>query len=157
MRVGFGYDIHPLVNGRPLIVGGVSVPYERGLAGHSDGDVLLHAVADALLGAAGLGDIGRHFPDTDPKYEGADSAKLLAEVAAMVKNEGYEIINLDTLLMAEEPKFAPHAAEIRKRIAEVLGIETSAVSIKAKSNEGFGAVGTGEAVAALCIALIEKD
>jgi 2-C-methyl-D-erythritol 2,4-cyclodiphosphate synthase len=156
VRVGIGYDIHRFTEGRPLIVGGVTVPYERGLAGHSDGDVLLHAVADALLGAAALGDIGTHFPDTDPKYEGADSAELLADVVKLVEEEGFEVINVDAIIVAEKPKFAPHVGEIRNRIAGMLNLEASAVSVKAKTNEGLGAIGAGEAVAAWCVAGIVK-
>jgi len=156
VRVGIGYDIHRLVKGRPLIVGGVTVAYERGLAGHSDGDVLLHAVADALLGAAALGDIGTHFPDTDPKYEGADSAGLLAEVVKLVEKEGYRAINVDTVIIAEKPKFAPHIEEIRSKVASLLNLEVSAVSVKATTNEGLGPVGAGEAIAAWAIAGITE-
>ncbi len=156
MRVGIGYDIHRFTEGRPLIVGGVTIPYERGLAGHSDGDVLLHAVTDALLGAAALGDIGTHFPDTDPKYEGADSAELLADAVKLVKKEGFEVINVDTIIIAEEPKFAPHVEGIRNRVAGILDVGTSAVSVKATTNEGLGAVGTGEAIAAWCVAGITE-
>lgn len=156
MRVGIGYDIHRFVEGRPLIVGGVTIPYERGLAGHSDGDVLLHAVADALLGAAALGDIGTHFPDTDPKYEGADSAELLADAVELVKKEGFEVINVDTIIIAEEPKFAPYVEGIRNRVAGKLNLEVSAVSVKATTNEGLGAVGAGEAIAAWCVAGIAE-
>jgi len=156
MRVGIGYDIHLFAEGRPLIVGGVTIPYKRGLAGHSDGDVLLHAVADALLGAAALGDIGTHFPDTDPKYEGADSAKLLADVVKLVEEEGFEVINVDTIIIAEEPKFAPHVGQIRNNVAGKLNLEVSAVSVKAKTNEGLGAIGAGEAIAAWCVAGIAE-
>lgn len=156
MRVGIGYDIHRFAEGRPLIVGGVTIPYERGLAGHSDGDVLLHAIADALLGAAALGDIGTHFPDTDPKYEGADSAELLTDVVKLVKKEGFKVINVDTIIIAEEPEFAPHVEGIRNRVAGKLNLEVSAVSVKATTNEGFGAVGASEAIAAWCIASIAE-
>jgi 2-C-methyl-D-erythritol 2,4-cyclodiphosphate synthase len=156
VRVGIGYDIHRFAEGRPLIVGGVTIPYERGLAGHSDGDVLLHAIADALLGAAALGDIGTHFPDTDPKYEGADSAELLTDVVKLVKKEGFKVINVDTIIIAEEPEFAPHVEGIRNRVAGKLNLEVSAVSVKATTNEGFGAVGASEAIAAWCIASIAE-
>ncbi|UCE28380.1 MAG: 2-C-methyl-D-erythritol 2,4-cyclodiphosphate synthase [Candidatus Coatesbacteria bacterium] len=157
MRVGIGYDIHRLVEGRPLTIGGITVPYERGLAGHSDGDVLCHAIADALLGAAALGDIGTHFPDTDPKYEGADSAGLLAKVAKLVGQEGFQVINVDTIIIAEEPKFAPYIEGIRSRVAAVLNIEVSAVSVKATTNEGLGPIGEGEAIAAWAVvALAER-
>jgi 2-C-methyl-D-erythritol 2,4-cyclodiphosphate synthase len=156
MRVGIGYDIHRLVEGRPLIAGGVTIPYGLGLAGHSDGDVLLHAVADALLGAAALGDIGSHFPDTDPKYEGADSAGLLADVVRLVKKEGFKVINVDTIIIAEEPKFARYVEKIRKRIAEILGVKLSSVSVKATTNEALGPVGEREAIAAWCAALIDE-
>jgi 2-C-methyl-D-erythritol 2,4-cyclodiphosphate synthase len=157
VRVGIGYDVHRFTEGRPLIVGGVTIPYERGLAGHSDGDVLLHAVADALLGAAALGDIGTHFPDTDPKYEGADSAELLADVVNLLGEEGFEVINVDTIIIAEEPKFAPHTEEIRNKVAGKLNLEVSAVSVKAKTDEGLGAIGAGEAIATWCVAgIVER-
>lgn len=155
MRVGIGYDIHRLVEGRTLIVGGITIPYGLGLAGHSDGDVLLHAIADALLGAATLGDIGTHFPDTDPKYEGADSAGLLANVVKLVKKEGFKLINVDTIIIAEEPKFAEYVGKIRIRTAEILGIKPSLVSVKATTNEALSPIGASEAIAAWCAALID--
>jgi 2-C-methyl-D-erythritol 2,4-cyclodiphosphate synthase len=156
MRAGIGYDIHRLVKNRPLIIGGITIPYGRGLAGHSDGDVLLHAVADALLGAAALGDIGVHFPDTDPKFEGANSAELLADVVKLVKKEGFNVINVDTIIIAEEPIFASYTEKIRKRIADVLCINLSAVSVKATSNEALGPVGEKKAIAAWCITSISE-
>jgi len=156
MRVGQGYDLHKLTEGRPLILGGVKIPYERGLLGHSDADVLTHAVIDALLGAAGLGDIGRHFPDTDPAYAGADSIGLLRKTMALVTAAGWRPVNLDATLIAERPKIAPHAAAIRAKLAEALGLETDAVSVKGKTNEGMDSLGRGEAVAALAVVLLER-
>lgn len=156
MRLGIGYDIHRLVKGRSLIVGGVTIPYEAGLAGHSDGDVLLHAIADALLGAAALGDIGSHFPDTDPKYEGADSAILLADVVKLVKNKGLKVINVDTIIIAEGPKFTGYVENIRKLIAEILDVKLLSVSVKATTNEALGPIGAREAIAAWCVALIDE-
>ena len=157
MRVGIGYDIHRFAEGRPLIVGGVTIPYERGLTGHSDGDVLLHAVTDALLGAAALGDIGTHFPDTDPKHEGADSAELLAYAVELVEKGGFEVINVDTIIIAEEPKFTQYVKEIRNEIAGRLNLGASSVSVKAKTNEGLGVIGAGVAIAAWCVvAIVER-
>lgn len=155
MLVGLGYDVHRLVEGRPLVLGGVAIPYERGLDGHSDADVLLHALMDALLGAAGLGDIGTHFPPSDPACKGADSLKLLAEVVALLKQEGYRPINVDMTLLAERPKIGPYVAAMRERISAVLGIVPGRVSIKATTNEGMGFVGRGEGMAALAVALIQ--
>jgi 2-C-methyl-D-erythritol 2,4-cyclodiphosphate synthase len=156
MRVGFGYDIHPLVEERELILGGVHIPFTKGLKGHSDGDALCHAVSDALLGAAALGDIGEHFPDADPKYRNADSLKLLAEVADKVRAEGYSIINVDATVVAEAPKLSPYKAEMEKRMASALGVREQEVSVKAKTNEQFGAVGRGEAVAAFAATILKE-
>ena len=139
-----------------MILGGVKIPDERGLLGHSDADVLTHAVIDALLGAAGLGDIGRHFPDTDPAYAGADSIGLLRKTMALVTAAGWRPVNLDATLIAERPKIAPHAAAIRAKLAEALGLETDAVSVKGKTNEGMDSLGRGEAVAALAVVLLER-
>lgn len=155
MRVGFGYDIHPLVEGRPLILGGVSIPFGKGLDGHSDADVLCHAVGDALLGAAGLGDIGQHFPDTDPAYEGVSSLMLLARIQEKVHDAGYVIVHVDSTVVAEAPKLSPFVETIVGAIAGVLKIDKRNVSVKATTNEGFGAVGRGEAVVAYGVATVE--
>jgi 2-C-methyl-D-erythritol 4-phosphate cytidylyltransferase/2-C-methyl-D-erythritol 2,4-cyclodiphosphate synthase len=156
-RVGQGSDLHRLVAGRPLIVAGVAVPYERGLLGHSDGDVACHALADALLGAAALGDIGVHFPDTDPAYAGADSAELLQQVAGLVAAAGYRLVNCDVTLHAEAPKFRPYVEAMRDRLAAVLGVSREQVSVKAKTGEGLGQIGQGQAMAAEAIVLVERQ
>jgi 2-C-methyl-D-erythritol 2,4-cyclodiphosphate synthase len=155
MRIGQGFDVHALVNGRKLVVGGVTIPYEKGLAGHSDADVLIHAVCDALLGAAALGDIGRHFPDTDPRYKDVDSRALLREVAAKVRGAGFSIANLDTTILAEAPKMAPHIGAMVANLAADLGLPAGRVNVKAKSAERLGAIGRGEGIAAEAIALLE--
>jgi 2-C-methyl-D-erythritol 2,4-cyclodiphosphate synthase len=155
-RVGQGFDVHALVAGRKLIIGGVDIPYEKGLDGHSDADVLLHAVSDALLGAAALGDIGRHFPDTDPRYQGADSRVLLREVARLVSEAGYRVVNIDATIIAQAPKMAPHAQAMAANIAADLGIATRAVNVKAKTTERLGFTGRGEGIAAEAIACIES-
>ena len=155
MRVGMGYDVHKLVEARPLILGGVKIEYEKGLLGHSDADCLTHAIMDSLLGAAALGDIGKHFPDTDPKYEGADSMVLLAEVRDMLDKRNYIIGNVDATIIAQKPKMAPHIAEMRKNIAEVLCIEEDRVNIKATTEEGLGFTGEGLGIACQSIALLE--
>ncbi len=155
MKVGIGYDIHRLVEGRKLILGGVELESARGLLGHSDADVLAHAVGDALLGAAGLGDIGRHFPDTDERFRGISSLKLLAEVGGMVAERGWRIENIDAVVVLERPKLASRAAEMAANLARALGIETARVSIKASTNEGLDAVGRGEAIAAWAVAGLE--
>ena len=147
-RIGQGYDVHALVAGRPLIIGGVTVPYERGLLGHSDADVLLHAVTDALFGAAALGDIGRHFPDTDKRFAGADSRVLLRECAARVRAAGFEIVNVDSTVIAQAPKLAPHIDAMRANIAEDLGLPLTRVNVKAKTNEKLGYLGRGEGIEA---------
>jgi 2-C-methyl-D-erythritol 2,4-cyclodiphosphate synthase len=154
VRVGQGWDIHRLVAGRRLRLGGVEVPSERGLLGHSDGDVVLHAVTDALLGAMAAGDIGQHFPDTDPRYRGIDSAVLLAEVVALAAARGYRIGNVDVTILAERPPLAPHMPAMQRRLAELLGVGAEQVGIKAKTMEGLGAVGAGEAIAALAVATV---
>lgn len=156
MRVGQGYDIHPLVPGRKLILGGVEIPYEKGLMGHSDADALTHALIDALLGAAALGDIGQHFPDTDPKYRNADSMALLEQVRDMVKERGWEVANLDATLFLEQPKMAPYKQAIQTRIAQTLLLQPDQVNIKAKTAEKFGAIGQGEAIAAAVTCLLRK-
>ncbi|WP_397474398.1 2-C-methyl-D-erythritol 2,4-cyclodiphosphate synthase [Pusillimonas sp.] len=155
-RVGQGFDVHALVEGRPLIIGGVSIPHTHGLAGHSDADVLLHAVTDALLGAAGLGDIGRHFPDTDPAYKGADSRRLLRHAYAKVMAAGWRVVNIDATVHAQAPKIGPHAAAMAANIAADLALEESAVNIKAKTNEGLGHLGRKEGIAATVAAMLAR-
>lgn len=154
-RIGQGYDVHALVPGRPLIIGGVTVPYDRGLLGHSDADVLLHAVTDALFGAAGLGDIGRHFPDTDKRFAGANSRVLLRECAARVKAAGFQIVNVDSTVIAQAPKLAPHIEAMRVNIAEDLALPLASVNVKAKTNEKLGYLGRGEGIEAQAIALLD--
>jgi 2-C-methyl-D-erythritol 4-phosphate cytidylyltransferase/2-C-methyl-D-erythritol 2,4-cyclodiphosphate synthase len=156
-RVGTGYDLHRLVEGRPLVIGGVTIPFERGPLGHSDGDVACHAATDAILGAAGLGDIGRHFPDTDPRWKDADSLTLLREAAGMVREHGYEVGNLDITVILERPKIKDVIHQMCARLADALGIETSRVSVKGKTNEGVDAVGRGEAVASHAVALLKSN
>jgi 2-C-methyl-D-erythritol 2,4-cyclodiphosphate synthase len=155
-RVGTGYDIHRLVEGRRLVLGGVDIPFERGLLGHSDSDVLTHAVCDALLGAAALGDIGSHFPDTNPQFKGASSLDLLAHVLALVRERGFAVANIDATILAERPKLAPYIQVMRERLAVSLGVETDSVSIKAKTGEGLGSIGRGEAMAAQAVALLKR-
>lgn len=156
VRIGQGWDIHRLVAGRPLRLGGVAVPYECGLLGHSDGDVVLHAVADALLGAMAAGDLGQQFPDTDPRYHDIDSAILLAEVVRRAAHHGWQIGNVDVTILAERPKLSPHGPAMRQRLAELLGIAAEQVGLKAKTMEGLGTIGAGEAIAALAVAVIEQ-
>jgi 2-C-methyl-D-erythritol 4-phosphate cytidylyltransferase/2-C-methyl-D-erythritol 2,4-cyclodiphosphate synthase len=153
-RVGTGYDLHRLEAGKPLIIGGVRIPHDTGLAGHSDADVLCHAVTDAILGAAGAGDIGQHFPDTDPKWKGADSIELLKGAMAIVRAAGYSVSNVDAVIIAERPKLAPHVAAMRANLAQALGIATSAVSVKGKTNEKVDALGRNEAIAVHAVALL---
>jgi 2-C-methyl-D-erythritol 2,4-cyclodiphosphate synthase len=152
VRLGIGYDSHRLVADRPLVIGGVRIPHELGLEGHSDADVLAHAVIDALLGAAGLGDIGEHFPDTDEAWRGADSMQLLAATVAMVTAGGHEIVNVDCTVVMERPKLGPHRMAIRERLAEALGLQVARVNVKASTGEGIGFVGRGEGVAAVAVA-----
>lgn len=156
MRIGSGYDVHRLAEERALILGGVQIPYEKGLLGHSDADVLLHAIADALLGAAALGDIGRHFPDSDPKYQGADSRKLLSHVWGLLFEKGYDIINIDATVIAQKPKLAPYIEQMRQNIAETLRIDPSQVNVKATTEEGLGFTGAGEGIAASAVCLIDE-
>jgi 2-C-methyl-D-erythritol 2,4-cyclodiphosphate synthase len=153
-RIGEGWDIHALVAGRPLILGGVTIPFHLGLLGHSDADALLHAITDALLGAAGLGDIGSHFPDTDEKFKGADSSVLLAETARRVRATGYEIGNIDSTVIAQAPRLAPHIATMRANIAKTLGLAEGQVNVKAKTAEKMGPVGQGSAIEARAVVLI---
>ena len=154
LRIGEGWDIHALVAGRPLVLGGVTIPHTHGLAGHSDADALAHAITDALLGAAALGDIGRHFPDTDDSYRGADSLALLAEAAQRVRAAGYEIGNVDATLVAQAPKLAPHIEAMRERLAGALGLRVGQVNVKAKTAEKLGPVGRGEAIEARAVCLL---
>ncbi|MDP3083495.1 MAG: 2-C-methyl-D-erythritol 2,4-cyclodiphosphate synthase [Rubrivivax sp.] len=157
MRVGEGWDMHALVSGRPLMLGGIQVPHSHGLLGHSDADALLHAITDALFGAAGLGDIGRHFPDTDPAYRGADSAALLAEAGRRVRGAGWEIVNIDSTIVAQAPKLAPHIPAMRARIAQVLALDADQVNVKAKTAEKMGPVGEGRAIEARAVCLIARQ
>lgn len=154
LRIGEGWDVHALVTGRPLILGGVTIPYDKGLLGHSDADALLHAITDALLGAAGLGDIGRHFPDTDERFRGADSAVLLAEAARRAREQGWQVVNLDSTVMAQAPKLAPHIDAMRLRIAQILAIDPSQVNVKAKTAEKMGPVGEGRSIEARAVVLV---
>ncbi len=155
MRIGQGFDVHALVTGRALIIGGVTIPFEKGLEGHSDADVLLHAVCDALLGAVALGDIGRHFPDTDSRYKGADSRVLVREVAKLLRDGGYHIVNLDSTIIAQAPKMAPHIPSMIANIAADLDIDPRCVNVKAKTTERLGFTGRGEGIAAEAIVLVE--
>ena len=155
-RFGMGYDVHRLVEGRKLILGGVDVPYEKGLLGHSDADVLLHAVSDAILGAAALGDIGTHFPDTDERFKGADSGKLLEEVVRLVRAEGYAIGNVDATIVAQAPKLLPHIPRMRENIARMLGVAVGDVNVKATTEERLGFTGSGEGMSAYAVAGIER-
>ena len=155
MRVGMGYDVHKLVEGRKLILGGVEIPYEKGLLGHSDADVLLHAIMDALLGAAALGDIGKHFPDTDPAYKGISSIKLLEHVGRLIEEKLYVIGNIDATIIAQRPKMAPHIEQMRKNVAEALKIDIDQINIKATTEEGLGFTGTGEGISSQAIASLE--
>jgi 2-C-methyl-D-erythritol 2,4-cyclodiphosphate synthase len=156
MRIGTGYDVHRLVEGRDLVLGGVRVPFEKGLLGHSDADVLTHALMDALLGAAGLGDIGHQFPDTDPAYAGADSLGLLTQVQRLIAGAGYRVHNVDAVVIAQRPKLAPYLPEMRGRLAAVLGCAVEAVGLKATTTEGLGFTGRGEGIAAQAVCLLEE-
>lgn len=156
LRVGHGYDVHRLVEGRALILGGVTVPFDRGLLGHSDADVLTHAVMDALLGAAALGDIGKLFPDTDAAYAGADSIALLERVTALLREHGWQVGNVDATVVAQAPKLAPYIPEMRRRLAEAMGLDVDCVSVKATTEERLGFTGSGEGMAAHAVALIER-
>ncbi len=154
MRIGFGYDVHRLVAGRKFILGGVEIPFGKGFEGHSDADVLLHAIADALLGAASLGDIGKHFPNTDPRFKGISSIVLLHQVADLLGQHRYEIVNVDATVLLDEPKIAPHVDRMRNEIANALGVAVQQISVKATTNEGMGFVGAGEGGAAHAVAAI---
>jgi len=157
LRIGNGYDLHRLVPGRRLVLGGVTIPFEKGLAGHSDADAICHAVTDAILGAAGAGDIGRHFPDSDPAWKDADSIALLRRAAEIVAASGYVVLNVDIVVIAERPKVAPHAEEMRSNLARAMGIKPEQVSVKGKTNEGVGSIGAGESIAVHAIALIARS
>ena len=156
MRIGMGYDVHKLVEGRKLILGGVDIPYEKGLLGHSDADVLIHAIMDALLGAVALGDIGKHFPDNDEKYKGISSLELLKHVSLLLQSKGYSIINIDSTIMAQKPKLAPYIDDMRKNIASVIGIDVDAVSVKATTEEGLGFTGEGLGISSNAVCLLEN-
>ncbi len=156
MRVGQGYDVHPLARGRRLILGGVEIPFSQGLLGHSDADVLCHAIADALLGAVAAGDIGRHFPNTDPKWKGISSLLLLQHVAKILAQTGAAVVNIDATVVAERPRLAPYIEDMRRNIAEALGVPQSAVSVKATTSEGLGLAGRGEGIAASAVALVAE-
>ena len=156
MRIGHGYDVHRLVEGRDLILGGVKIPYEKGLLGHSDADVLLHAVSDALLGAAGLGDIGRHFPDTDPKYKGADSLELLRQVYRKISEKGYRVGNIDVTMIAQRPKLKDYIPQMQANIAAAVGTESDRVNVKATTEEKLGFTGTGEGMSCHAVCLLEE-
>ncbi len=157
MRIGMGYDVHRLVSGRDLILGGIKIPFEKGLLGHSDADVILHALCDALLGAAGLEDIGVHFPDTDPRYQGIDSGELLKKTVAKIREKGFYVVNADCTLFAQAPKIGPYRGAMRERIARLLDIPTDRANIKATTTERLGTIGQGEGMAAMCVVLIESD
>ena len=156
MRVGMGYDVHKLTKDRDLILGGVKIPWEKGLLGHSDADVLIHAVMDALLGAAALGDIGKHFPDTDPAYKGISSIKLLSHVMGLLKDNGFSVGNVDAVIIAQKPKMAPHIPQMRKNLAEAMGISENRVNIKATTEEGLGFTGREEGIASQAVCLLEE-
>ena len=156
MRIGLGYDVHKLVEGRPLIMGGVNIPHEKGLLGHSDADVLIHAIMDGMLGALALGDIGKHFPDTDEEYKGADSMKLLKCVNDLINEKGYVVNNIDSIIIAQSPKMAPHIQSMRKNIADVLNTSIDNISVKATTEGGLGFTGTKQGISAQSICLLNK-
>ena len=156
MRVGMGYDVHKLTEGRDLVLGGVTIPWEKGLLGHSDADVLIHAVMDALLGAAALGDIGRHFPDTDPAYKGISSLNLLEHVMCLLNRNGFSVGNVNAVIIAQKPKMAPHIPQMRKNLAEAMGIPEDRVNVKATTEEGLGFTGSGEGIASQAVCLLEE-
>lgn len=155
-RIGQGFDVHQLTEGRPLIIGGITIPYEKGLLGHSDADVLLHTVSDACLGAIGEGDIGRHFPDTDPNFKDADSAKLMEHVWMLVKEKGYELVNADCTIIAQKPKMAPYISQMKERIAELLEASPEQINVKATTTEKLGFTGRGEGIASQAVVLLKK-
>ena len=155
MQIGLGYDVHRLVTGRQLILGGAVIPFEKGLQGHSDADVLVHAICDALLGAVGLGDIGQHFPDTDPQYKDISSLKLLVRTSALVRQQGYTVQNIDTIIFAEAPKIGPYREAMQKNIAEAVEVAPACINIKATTTEGLGPIGRGEGIGAMSVVLVE--
>ena len=157
LRIGHGYDVHAFAENRKCIIGGVEIPYEKGLLGHSDADVLLHAISDSLLGAAALGDIGKHFPDTDPQYKGADSIVLLKNVVNLIHSKGYKVNNIDATVIAQAPKMAPHIQRMRQNIADALNVDVDFVNVKATTEEKLGFTGRKEGISAHCVCLIEKD
>lgn len=157
MRIGIGYDLHPLVLGRPLVLGGVTIDFAKGLEGHSDADALIHAVIDALLGAAALGNIGQHFPDTDPRFKNADSMKLLAQTAHLIAQADYAVVNIDANIIAQEPKLAPYLDPMRQNLARQLGLPVGCVSVKAKTNEHLGPEGRGEAISTQAVVLLKRE
>ncbi len=157
IRIGHGYDVHAFADNRKCIIGGVEIPCEKGLLGHSDADVLLHAVSDSLLGAAALGDIGKHFPDTDPEYKGADSLKLLSSVVKLIEEKGYKVINIDATVIAQAPKLAPYIVDMRENIAKALNVDVDFVSVKATTEEKLGFTGRKEGISAHCVCLIESN
>lgn len=156
-RIGQGFDVHQLTEGRPLIIGGITIPYEKGLLGHSDADVLLHTISDACLGAIGEGDIGRHFPDTDPEFKDADSAKLMEHVWQLVKDRGYELVNADCTIIAQMPKMAPYIQQMKERIAELLNAAPEQINVKATTTEKLGFTGRGEGIASQAVVLLKKN
>lgn len=155
LRIGFGYDIHKLIKGKPLFLGGIKIPYSKGLLAHSDGDVLIHSICDSILGAAGLGDIGKHFPNTAQKYKNISSLVLLEKTFVLLKKSGYKIINIDTMLVAKEPKISPYVEKMKKTVSKIIG--TKNISIKATTNEGIGELGKGNAICSYAVCLIEKN
>ena len=157
MRIGHGYDVHRFAENRKLFIGGVEIPYEKGLLGHSDADVLIHAICDSLLGAAALGDIGRHFPDNDPKYKGIDSKILLKSTVSLLKENGYKIINIDATVIAQAPKLSPFIDQMRKTLSEICEVELNDINVKATTEEGLGFTGNKEGIAAHCVCLIDKE
>ncbi len=157
MRIGCGYDVHPFAKGRPLVLGGVTVPFEKGLAGHSDADALAHAITDAILGALGEGDIGSHFPDTDAAWAGADSLNLLTEVVGLMRKRGYKLMNVDSTIIAQAPKLAPHIAGMRENLARAMDCEPDRVNVKATTHEKLGTLGRGEGIAAMAVCLLEGE
>ena len=157
MRIGIGYDVHRFIEGRPMVLGGIEIPHERGLLGHSDADVLVHALMDAILGAMRDGDIGSHFPDSDPVYEGCCSVDLLGHIAGLMKAGGWRLVDADTVLALEEPKIAPHRDRMRKRMADALGVDMESLGVKATTTEGLGAIGRSEGVAAYAVVLLERE
>jgi 2-C-methyl-D-erythritol 2,4-cyclodiphosphate synthase len=154
-RIGMGYDVHPFAGGRPLILGGITIPYRQGLAGHSDADCLTHAICDALLGSISAGDLGRHFPDSDPRYKDVESLLLLKKVAEMVELKGFRIANIDAIIVAQAPMMAPHRPQMEEKIAQTVGIERGQVNVKATTTEGLGSIGRGEGIAAYAVVLVE--